>query len=460
MLSVSDKSVHITNPRILAFLTTYKDNEGLLELFEEQIESFCRAMTNFIAANDDCDPSDPEGLIGYLQDFEKRLCDSEEQRHAEAVNHGEKVMEKVNLQLATLMAGVENAIAKSTQNNDLAGLQANIKTSVAECMAAFHTETIKTSCEIKSTADAIHKKVDQISSARTHTSKAKGEASETVIFELLNNRLHPYEGYQIERVGGKERCCDIKVTKLNAPTVRFEIKNYGEFNGTRVPIAEVDKFRRDLMSTNDHGIFVSLHTGISGKGNLDFEFLPNRKIAAYVSSNKYEIETLTDVMFIIYKLDEVIKVQEDTDNFELSRQTVEQIQGFLKNFIDKMASAKAHIKQSLELLNSITFESIEGLILGTFDAGEAGSKIETRDKQHYCGICKEYFSSRQTPLNHREHGCPTIRREEKKIVRRETRKVSNTCQKKIDITPDEEALQQIASKLPDLHSGSSKQYLV
>lgn len=435
MITISENTVQITSPSLAAFVTAYQDYDNILQLTEEHIESFCRNMTNFLVSNDERpEPNDPSSLISYLQDFERRIFGAQDKQLQITSDQGDKVAERLTVQLAGLITSIEKAV---TRSGDMTTLQGSIKSSIAECMSSFHTETIRHNCELKSTTDAIHRKVESIAALKHQGSKAKGESSEIAIYELLCSRLHPYAGYNIERVHGKERSCDIKICKNDEPTIRIEVKNYGEFNGLRVPEGEVEKFQRDLLTTNDHGIFISLNTGISGMGeHLDFQVLPNRKIAVYVSNNRYDVDVLTDLVFFIYRLDKVIKPHDKSESYELTRQTVDHIQSFLRNFTEKLSSAKAHIKQSLDLLNNITLDSIEGLILGTFEVGEEeGSTLETREKPFSCDICKQPCASRQTILNHRRDGCPRLKKADSSKVENEDTEHGNKVVQKVGTKP-------------------------
>ena len=65
---------------------------------------------------------------------------------------------------------------------------------------------------------------------------------------------------------------------------------------------------------NSHGIFVSLYSGICGKGAIEFELLPTtKKFAFYLSKNDFDGGMISEIIRLIYKLDTFVSDKDDND---------------------------------------------------------------------------------------------------------------------------------------------------
>lgn len=426
MLKFGDDYVQIQSRQVFDFLRSHSENEAILQGFVENAEMFCRCTANFLekCTSQDVAKNQVSSMISYFQDFEKRVLEKE--NHFLQMNSStmERMVERISGQFVQLIGTIDTNVSKSLQVWDMNTLQSGIKHIVAQCITENNqvsqeqrhpiiVETLKTTCDLKNSTDRIQKSIDQLAFFQKD-SKTRGEISEEILCNLLSERLREEEGYEVKRVGGKDRNCDILISnaKKKVPNVLVEVKNYGEFSNTRVPLHEVSKFQRDLISTNHHGIFVSLNSGIVGKGSLDIERLPNGKIATYISNNRYDADAIIGVLYFIYHFDKIIQDcegDEDHERYELSTESFDKIRSFMQNFTEKISGAKTHMRQAIELLSNITFDTIEKIILGKDDVGDDGSPIETREKPHFCHICKNYFKSPQTIYNHQNGKCPRLK---------------------------------------------------
>lgn len=117
------------------------------------------------------------------------------------------------------------------------------------------------------------------------------------------------------------------------------------------------------MALNNHGIFVSLYSGICGKGNFEIELLPNNKFAVYLANNNYDGDTITEVLRLIYKLDRFTSGP-DSDNITISTDSMMRIKAYLTDFNRKIDDLKTSLKNSIRILNEITLDLVEKALTG------------------------------------------------------------------------------------------------
>ena len=134
-------------------------------------------------------------------------------------------------------------------------------------------------CAMKNVTDQVSSmtsKVDTFSTVR-NTTRFKGEEGERGLHDVLDNHLPSRDGYTILDTKSIPHSCDMVVCRIGFPDIRIESKAHGRDNGENVRTQEVKRFESDLEHLNSHGIFVSLYSGICGKGAIEFEFLPTIK---------------------------------------------------------------------------------------------------------------------------------------------------------------------------------------
>lgn len=217
------------------------------------------------------------------------------------------------------------------------------------------------------------------------STKIKGSDGEERLFNLLCERLKSRDGYVVDRVSGQSHSCDIAIKREEFPTVRVESKAHGQGTNEKVRHKEVEKFQRDLLQANNHGIFVSLHSGIVGIGNVEVQQLPNGKFAVYLANNNYDIDAVLDMLQLIYKLDKIVTQGASVDNGELrvSVEGMTRIKTYLQDYTNKISSIKMHMRDSISILNEIHFDMIESVLLGQ----------RNKKEQHACERCGKPFDT-------------------------------------------------------------------
>jgi len=160
---------------------------------------------------------------------------------------------------------------------------------------------------------------------------------------------------------------NINIRRLGQSDIRLESKAHGEGTMEKVRQKEVQRFQDDLLGLNAHGIFVSLHSGIVGKGEVELEQLANGKFAVFLSNNNYDISIIHDFVQLFYRLDQICNVKQGSEedvSIKVSPETMRRVQLYLKDFTGKVSTIKSHLKEGLSVLNEMTFDMIERALMG------------------------------------------------------------------------------------------------
>lgn len=224
-----------------------------------------------------------------------------------------------------------------------------------------------------------------------NTTGGRGKVGERALFDLLSERLMGRDGYTLEMVCGTAHSCDIAIKREGYPTVRIESKAHGRDSGEKVRARDVDKFRRDLLELNEHGIMVSLHSGIVGIGNLEIQQLENGKFAVYLSNNNYDTDMVVDMVHLLYKLDSVTNSSDSS--VMLSSEILLRVRDRVQALSSKLDLAKRRMRETLTLLSEIELESLSALLLGS----DAAPTLPT------CSRCGKTFKSRAGLTGHARH---------------------------------------------------------
>ncbi len=213
-------------------------------------------------------------------------------------------------------------------------------------------------------------KVDTFSALR-NTTRFKGEEGERGLHEVLENNLSSRDGYTITDTKSVPHSCDMVVQRTGYPDIRIESKAHGRDTGENVRTQEVKRFESDLTHLNSHGIFVSLYSGICGKGAIEFEMLPStKKFAFYLSRNEFDGGIISEIIRLIYKLDTFISDKDEDEMLSITHESIIKIKSHLNDFNKKIDDLKTNAKNSLRILNEITLDIIEKLITSSIPAAQ------------------------------------------------------------------------------------------
>jgi len=247
---------------------------------------------------------------------------------------------------------------------------------------------------MQKTIDTIHTSIEQMKTTR-NTTRYKGEEGESGIIQILECKLPLRDGYEILETKSKPHNCDVLVKRIGFPDVRVEVKAHGRDTGECVRTCEVKRFESDLIGLNNHGIFVSLYSGIVGKGAVEIDLLPTNKFAIYLSNNNYDGEVLKEFINLIYKLDGFVTGEEGVN---ISTEAMMRIKAHIVDFNTKITALKTNMKTSIELLNGLTLDIIEKLL-------STGADIKppthiTPETKYVCEFCTKDFTRPSSLTNH------------------------------------------------------------
>jgi hypothetical protein len=256
--------------------------------------------------------------------------------------------------------------------------------------------------------DNVVSKLDSLSERLTlqnNSNRIKGQTGENKLYDKLCDRLTTRENFHIEQVTSQAHNCDFKISKLGCCDVRVETKAHGEKTGTKVRQSEVSRFQDDLLSTNSHGIMVSLYSQIVGKGEMDIEQLSNGKIAIYLANNNFDCDIIYDMLQIIYKLDSFFNANNKDSSGEFVKvpfETLRKVRLYMKDFVLKIDQAKTSAKEIINILNQVTFEKIEMLLMGGHDQPPSAPSTppESVSGDIRCDTCDKNFKTKAGFLSH------------------------------------------------------------
>jgi len=257
-----------------------------------------------------------------------------------------------------------------------------------------------TNDDLKSQVASLDKQLLTKQTKESNSNSFKGTLAEETLYNLLCEKLMTREGFSISKVNGISHSCDILVRKTDRPDIRIESKAHGQYTGEKVRTREIEKFERDLLELNNHGIFVSVYSDITGKGSVEIkQLLETSKFAIYLSKNMYDCDMISDMIYLLYNLDKITSTSSNSNmsNTTLSPEIISKIQNIIKSFAGKLTNVKTSLKDALALLNTITMEQINMLI---FDQNKPVTpSLAPLSRQ--CELCLYVFKNDRGLKEHR-----------------------------------------------------------
>ena len=153
------------------------------------------------------------------------------------------------------------------------------------------------------------------------------------------------------------------IKRLGHCDVRLEVKNFA----SSVPTKDVDKFERDLLATNAHGILCSLGSKIVQHGDVDMSQLPNGRLAFYLANVGEDVDVVVTFLHVIYKLDAVTGADRATavvPGLKLPESTVCHALDLLKGHVEKTRAMKANLGECLRLLGEMNLDALVTILGG------------------------------------------------------------------------------------------------
>jgi hypothetical protein len=404
--------VIIRNEIVCRSLTEHRDagNTFVLQLFEDAVASLCNVLTAVSDAGSAREKYGKDDIASMLHAIEKRqksesdsVCDRFERAMgasaatlaAEMGAIVESAMQGLNVDaictevwnksaapLNGIMTGhVRDVVqlAVSSSHHAMQSVQNNIMNQVAT-LASLRHEAGSMSTKL----DAIEKQL-LAKALEKKSAKAIGKESEDALFDALAVKLKARDGYAVSKVGGKSHSCDIAVARVGSPLVRIESKCYEQ----KVGVAEVDKFKRDLLETNDHGVFVSLTSGIVCRSNFEVERLSNGKFAIYLADNMYDVDAIIEMIHLLHRLDS-LHAQNSENNNDIDRngvvitnEVLHKVQAHMRDWDKSIQAVKRGMRNAIDALSQVQLKMVEELILGTLAAPPDDDS--SREECEWCG---------------------------------------------------------------------------
>lgn len=356
-------------------------NESFFATCESILKSICLACEHNLSQD-----SQNDIITQRLNVFKGELLESISNRKVDTsdIMSTIKTMNEHNiLNITSKLEQIPHISGKIDELKNKIDVTKVIETSVAR----NNDSLVQTLNTIKNSQDQMANKIETFTATRT-TTRYKGEEGEKGLINILESKLHVRDGYTIQDVKSIAHSCDIVVKRDGYPDVRIESKAHGKETGENVRVAEVKKFESDLLALNNHGIFVSLYSGICGKGAFEIELLPNNKFAVYLSNNNYDGDTITEVLRLIYKLDR-FTTGPDSDNITISTDSMMRIKAYLTDFNRKIDDLKTSLKNSIRILNEITLDLVEKALVGNVP-----DEPQTSTLSYTCDGCGQTCTSK------------------------------------------------------------------
>ena len=235
--------------------------------------------------------------------------------------------------------------------------------------------------------------------------KAKGQEGETRLYELLSDKLTMRDGYDVEVVSGTSHACDISIKRLGYPEIRVENKAHGLGTAEKVRAKEVARFCNDLLGLNCSGLFLSQHAGIVGKGECEVELLSNNRVAVFISNCNYNMDLVHDMLQVVYRLEKIISKHTEASGgdgnayIRVTPEAMQRVGVYMKDFTNKVGTAKTHLRETLSLLSELTFDAMERVLMGQTAA--AVTAVMVAEGGHRCDECNATYKTRQALCAHR-----------------------------------------------------------
>lgn len=252
---------------------------------------------------------------------------------------------------------------------------------------------------IQHTLENITSKIEKQDIKKT-TNKYKGDQGEDFVFSSLEKILTQRDGFTIKKTNTIANNCDIRISKLGHNDISLEIKAYQNSVGT----IETRKFENDIIGLNTHGIFISLHSGICSKGQIEFDKLPTGKFAIYISNNN-DMDIIKEYILLLFKFDTLCNFDDD---FSINQESIMDIKRYLDSQNNKISFIKTNMKTCMTALNELSMDYIENVLL----------KNTIKSTKAICIICGQEFSSKG--LTNHMNFC-------KKKEKIEEKNVNNIC---------------------------------
>jgi len=224
------------------------------------------------------------------------------------------------------------------------------------------------------------------------TSATKGSLSENHLYNVIEKE---YSTSELTNTSNFTGMGDMILKRKDKIPILIENKDYT----TNVKKDEVDKFIRDITINKFHGLFISQHSGIVGKDNLQID-MHNNNILIYIHSCDFDIDKIKLAISIIDTLfDKLIDVNNDSST--ISKDIIKNInyeyQTFLTNRESTLHIIKDNYKKTLELFTQFKLPCLEKYLSSHF--------ADTKKNTILCAFCKKFETGNLRSLARHSYSC-------------------------------------------------------
>ena len=251
-------------------------------------------------------------------------------------------------------------------------------------------------------------------------SKIAGNKEEKEYEKIINC----LDGFEVERVGTSPESMDLRLKSDDEakPIVLLEIKRHISSN---VSTKDVDKFRRDMISQESHGIMVATHKGIALKKDWQVDIDDNGKIALFLTRVNYDERKIISGLQLIYHMDSFLK--ENKNNKTISNSNIRLISNIMEQRAFQLEGLKRRAKDMKTLcelqmkeLDTFLFDNVLNILRSTMlevgedDQPESSTKVPVGTLRKVCKECGYVVSGKSRPVlnsgmsQHKNDRCPKI----------------------------------------------------
>ena len=242
----------------------------------------------------------------------------------------------------------------------------------------------------------LHEKIDEkisIHFDKYNNSSQKGYLGETHLYNIL---LKLFPTAEIKNATKLSKQGDFILNRKEKPLLLIENKDYKD----NIPKSEIEKFLRDCIECDSHGVFISQKSGIVNKDNYQID-LHNGKILMYIHKMDYDenklflaINTIDLIFDKLSSLDNKSIINIDTKKLHNINQ---EYQKFIISKDKLITDIKDFSKKAIDNINAMKYSELESIL----------SKNYANNKKliHICPICNKYESENLLSISRHKPAC-------------------------------------------------------
>ena len=223
---------------------------------------------------------------------------------------------------------------------------------------------------------------------RMKNPSSRGHETETQLKIMLELAFPRHEVKTVASSQQKGRM-DLNLVMEGKPTILIDSKDY---KGT-VPKTEVEKFERDIMISNNHGILFAPYGGIYNKDNFQICKYQNR-LGVYVCNTGLSVTDIKNAVQVIYDLHDSMIAQSPDNSTILSSEDVDKLNTVIGENIEKLKTVKNHLQLAIHQCDMVMFDRIKQIV---------GIQGKDNEKITNCSICFKEFPNAKSLGSHKRH---------------------------------------------------------